>query len=134
MNNIKPNPKARQRGTTLIELSVVIAVILLLVSVLFIGIQAWKNGANAAACVVNLASMQKAVRGYQNMNQLASGASAPIATLVTQQFFGAAPTCPGGGTYGGMTTVPAAGAAYATCSLSGNTPPHAPSTAALANW
>ncbi|MBV8330726.1 MAG: prepilin-type N-terminal cleavage/methylation domain-containing protein, partial [Verrucomicrobia bacterium] len=71
MNNIKPNPKASQRGTTLIELSVVIAVILLLVGVLFIGVNAWKNGANAAACVVNLATMQKAVRGYQNMSQVA---------------------------------------------------------------
>ena len=35
--------KARQRGTTLIELSVVIAVLLLLVGVLFIGITAWKK-------------------------------------------------------------------------------------------
>ncbi|HTD14002.1 MAG TPA: type II secretion system protein [Chthoniobacterales bacterium] len=135
MNNIKPNPKASQRGTTLIELSVVIAVILLLVSVLFIGISAWKNGANAAACIVNLASMQKAVRGYQNMNQLATSAAAPIATLVSQGFFGAAPSCPGGGTYNGTAVVPAPGAAYATCSL-GTTvsPAHAPSSAALANW
>jgi prepilin-type N-terminal cleavage/methylation domain-containing protein len=134
MNNIKPNPKARQRGTTLIELSVVIAVILLLVSVLFIGIQAWKNGANAAACVVNLATMQKAVRGYQNMNQQAVGATITMASLVTQGFFGAAPSCPGGGTYNISGTVPAAGTAYAVCSLAGNTPPHAPTPAALANW
>ena len=134
MNNIKLNPKASQRGTTLIELSVVIAVILLLVSVLFIGIQAWKNGANAAACVVNLASMQKAVRGYQNMNQLAPGATAPIATLVTQQFFAVTPTCPGGGTYGGMAVVPATGVQYANCSLAGNSPPHAAPPASLPNW
>src|SRR6266436_1824745 len=37
--------QARHRGTTLIELSVVIAVLLLLVGVLFIGITAWKSGA-----------------------------------------------------------------------------------------
>ena len=54
------NKQARQRGTTLIELSVVIAVLLLLVGVLFIGVTAWKTGANAAACIVNLASVQKA--------------------------------------------------------------------------
>jgi prepilin-type N-terminal cleavage/methylation domain-containing protein len=54
----------RQRGTTLIELSVVIAVLLLLVGVLFIGITAWKNGANTAACIINLSSIQKAARGY----------------------------------------------------------------------
>ena len=62
--------KARQRGTTLIELSVVIAVLLLLVGVLFIGITAWKNGANTAACIINLSSIQKAARGYANMNGL----------------------------------------------------------------
>ena len=37
------NEQARQRGTTLIELSVVIAVLLLLVGVLFIGVTAWKT-------------------------------------------------------------------------------------------
>jgi prepilin-type N-terminal cleavage/methylation domain-containing protein len=51
--------ESRQGGTTLIELSVVIAVLLLLVGVLFIGITAWKNGANKAACIVNLSSIQK---------------------------------------------------------------------------
>ncbi len=50
MNYLKTITKqARQRGTTLIELSVVIAVLLLLVGVLFIGITAWKNGANTPA-------------------------------------------------------------------------------------
>ena len=134
MNNIKPNLKASQRGTTLIELSVVIAVILLLVGVLFIGVTAWKNGANAAACVVNLATMQKAVRGYQNMNQVAQGGAATMTTLISQGYFGATPVCPGAGTYTITGTVPAAGVAYATCSLSTANPPHAPSAATLANW
>ena len=71
------NKPARQRGTTLIELSVVIAVLLLLVGVLFIGITAWKNGSHAAACIVNLASIQKAARGYQNLNGLATSAPMP---------------------------------------------------------
>ena len=74
MNDLKTNNKqARQRGTTLIELSVVIAVLLLLVGVLFIGITAWKNGANKAACLVSISSIQKAVRGYENMNGLTAG-------------------------------------------------------------
>src|ERR1700727_261097 len=52
MNYLKTIKKqVRQRGTTLIELSVVIAVLLLLVGVLFVGITAWKSGANTAACV-----------------------------------------------------------------------------------
>ena len=131
MNYIKTmNKRARQRGTTLIELSVVIAVILLLVGVLFIGITAWKNGANTAACIVNLASIQKAVRGYENTNGLNSGDTLAVGTLTTAGFWAAAPTCPGGGTYTFGSTIPAAGAAYATCSLAG----HAPPAAQLANW
>jgi prepilin-type N-terminal cleavage/methylation domain-containing protein len=126
------NKLARQRGTTLIELSVVIAVILLLVGVLFIGVTAWKNGSNTAACIVNLASIQKAVRGYQNMNSLNSGAALAVDTLTTAGFWSAAPTCPGAGTYTFGSTIPAAGAAYATCSLAASG--HAPPAAQLANW
>ena len=122
--------KARQRGTTLIELSVVIAVLLLLVGVLFIGITAWKNGANTAACIINLSSIQKAARGYANMNGLAAAATLPVSTLTSAGFWSTVPICPAGGTYTPMTTVPAQGTAYMTCSLSG----HGPSTTSLANW
>src|SRR5258708_39080893 len=88
----------RQRGTTLIELSVVIAVLLLLVGVLFIGITAWKSGANKAACVVNLSSIQKAARGYANMNRLSPGSAELVGTLTTAGFWAPAPVCPAGGT------------------------------------
>jgi hypothetical protein len=124
------NKQLGQSGTTLIELSVVIAVLLLLVGVLFIGITAWKNGANTAACIINLTSIQKAARGYANMKQLSIGASLPVATLTTAGFWGTVPVCPAGGTYTPMTTVPSQGVAYMTCSLLG----HAPSTVNLANW
>jgi type II secretory pathway pseudopilin PulG len=135
MNYIKTNNKwARQRGTTLVELSVVIAVILLLVGVLFIGVQAWRDGANKSACLVNLASIQKAVRGEENVNLLIAGTSALASTaLVTDGYFGVLPTEPAGSTYTYGTIVPAAGTAYATCGL-GATKGHAPSAANLANW
>jgi prepilin-type N-terminal cleavage/methylation domain-containing protein len=107
MNYLKTiNKQASQRGTTLIELSVVIAVLLLLVGVLFIGITAWKNGANTAACIINLSSIQKAVRGYQNMNALNTGDPLPVATLTSAGFWTAAPVCPAGGTYTSTATVP----------------------------
>jgi prepilin-type N-terminal cleavage/methylation domain-containing protein len=131
MNYLKTITKpARQRGTTLIELSVVIAVLLLLVGVLFIGITAWKSGANTAACVVNLSSIQKAVRGQQNMTALNVGDPLPVAALTAAGFWAAQPQCPAGGIYSDTEVVPAAGAAYATCSITG----HAPSAANLANW
>ena len=72
-----------------------IAVILLLVGVLFIGVNAWRDGANKAACLVNMASIQKAVRGEQNVNLLTAGTSTLASTtLVTDGYFGALPTCP----------------------------------------
>src|ERR1700743_3875402 len=110
MNDLKNISKRnRQRGTTLIELSVVIAVLLLLVGVLFIGITAWKNGANTAACVVNLSSIQKAARGYANMNGLDVSSGETSATLQSAGFWATAPVCPAGGTYSWGAAVPAQG-------------------------
>jgi type II secretory pathway pseudopilin PulG len=124
------NQQVGQSGTTLIELSVVIAVLLLLVGVLFIGITAWKNGANTAACIINLSSIQKAARGYANMNQLNTGASLPVATLTSAGFWVTVPTCPAGGGYTPKNVVPSQGTAYMTCNFSG----HTPSATNLANW
>jgi prepilin-type N-terminal cleavage/methylation domain-containing protein len=124
------NNRASLRGTTLIELSVVIAVLLILVGVLFVGVTAWKTGSNTAACVINLASIQKAVRGYQNMNGLATGASLPVTTLTGAGFWMTLPTCPTGAAYVFSATVPNSGAAYATCPVSG----HVASTTQLLNW
>jgi prepilin-type N-terminal cleavage/methylation domain-containing protein len=124
------NEAVRQRGTTLIELSVVIAVLLLLVGVLFIGISAWKAGANTAACVVNLSSIQKAARGYANMNQLNPGDGETSATLTSAGFWATAPVCPAGGTYTWTAAVPSQGVQYVTCSIAN----HAPTSANLLNW
>jgi prepilin-type N-terminal cleavage/methylation domain-containing protein len=129
MNRLKTyNKQTSQRGTTLIELSVVIAVILLLVGVLFIGVTAWKNGANQAACIVNIATIQKAVRGYQNMNNLNAGVAVTMPNLVTAAFFAVAPTCPtNAAAYTVTGTIPVPGVAYATCPNK-----HVPAT--TANW
>jgi type II secretory pathway pseudopilin PulG len=124
------NKQARQRGTTLIELSVVIADLLLLVAVLLIGVNAWKNGSNTSACIINLSSIQKAARGYQNMNGLATSAPLPVGNLTSAGFWSTLPVCPTGVAYTFTGTVPASGAAYATCPVSG----HVPTSASVANW
>src|ERR1700741_67189 len=117
MSYIKTNNRwARQRGTTLIELSVVIAVILLLVGVLFIGVQAWRDGANKAASMVNMSSIQKAVRGYQNLNLLNVNDPLTSDLLVTANYFSALPKDPANGNkdYTYLAVVPAQGTPYAT--------------------
>jgi prepilin-type N-terminal cleavage/methylation domain-containing protein len=130
MNDLQTNNKqARQRGTTLIELSVVIAVLLLLVGVLFIGITAWKNGANKAACLVSISSIQKAVRGYENMNGLTVASLCPSTAIVgAGLFFATMPKCPSGVAYTVTGTIPADGIAYASC------PTHPLTTVQTANW
>jgi type II secretory pathway pseudopilin PulG len=133
MKFIKTNRRAMQSGTTLLELSVVIAVILLLVGVTFVGINAWREAANKSACILNLSNIQKAMRGYQNMNGLQVG-DALASTSITGagNLLEVAPQCPTARkayTYG--TTVPATGTAYATCP---NTTVHAPTATQLASW
>jgi type II secretory pathway pseudopilin PulG len=124
--------RACQCGTTIIELSVVIAVLLLLVGVLFIGVVGWKNGANAAICITNLSSIQKAARGYQSVNGLLTGSAETSAQLLNASFWARTPVCPGGGVYSMLPTAPGPGVAYATCSLV--TQGHAPTVTAVANW
>ena len=135
MNYIRTNNRwVRQRGTTLVELSVVIAVILLLVGVLFIGVSAWRNGANRSACMVNMASIQKAVRGEQNINLMNPGDTLASTKLVSDGYFGVLPTCPIGNTAYTVTgTVPAQGTQYATCASTAPGP-HTLTATQTANW
>ncbi|MBW0000338.1 MAG: type II secretion system protein [Verrucomicrobia bacterium] len=124
---------AAQRGTTLIELSVVIAVILLLVGVLFVGISGWKNAANQSACILNISTIQKAMRSWSAANSVSppttgTAGSVTIADLANAGYFSPSLTCPAGGTYsdkGGVTPV---GIIFATCSKG-----HAPA-GDLSSW
>ncbi|HEX7260350.1 MAG TPA: hypothetical protein VF258_00895 [Luteolibacter sp.] len=51
----------------MLELTVVIATFLLLISVLFIASRAWKRGSDRAMCVMTLRNIQVATRSYQNI-------------------------------------------------------------------
>lgn len=55
-------------GMTLIEITVVILVLLTLISVLFIGANIYKRGADRAACILNIRNVHQAVRAHQNLN------------------------------------------------------------------
>ena len=126
-----PLPTGFRRGITLLEISVVIAVLLALITMTFIGVNAWKNGANRTTCILNIRSVQMAVRGYGNINALEPGSTVTGVTL-KDEIIGAnkriavEPDCPGGGAYTfGGNTIPAVGTLYMTCSLAG-TLEHAP--------
>lgn len=104
-------------GMTLIEVTLVIAVLLGLISVLFIGVAAYKEGSDRAKCILNIATVQKAGRSYQNMNEIDNGATFANTEIVgTGKFFEVAPTCPSEGTYTWAATVPTVGVPFLTCS------------------
>lgn len=127
LNNIK-----KQAGLTLIEVTLVIAVLLGLISVLFIGVSAYKEGSNRAKCILNIATVQKAVRSYQNLYELDMGDALVVGTITgAGNMIETQPTCPSSGTYTFGTVVPAAGIAYLTCSLSASDN-HAPTS--VAGW
>jgi hypothetical protein len=100
-----------QSGTTLIELSIVIAVLLLLVGVLFIGITAWKSGAKQSGMHSEFLEYSKSVRGYQNLDGLNTGATLTVATMTTAGYWATVPVSPAGGTYTPLSTVPSVGVA-----------------------
>lgn len=114
------------RGFTLVEITLVIAVVLMMISVLFLGVNAYKKGSDRAICIQNIASVQKAVRSYSNLSALGPGET--VANLKDQiigpdRFIESDPVCPADGvyTYGGD-VIPLAGAVYLSCNLSEHLP------------
>ena len=90
--NISKSPK----GVTLIELSVVIAVILVLISVLFIGAGYYRDSSNNAACQIIQSSIRKSAEAYMNVEAVTelSGVSDIVGTGLP---YATAPVCPTGG-------------------------------------
>lgn len=130
LNNINK----KQAGLTLIEITLVIAVLLGLISVLFIGVKAYKEGSDRSKCILTISSVQKGVRSYQNLYELSEGAALVFDDLVgSGKMLETLPTCGsqgtiatggtdqpdaaswGAGGYDGADVVPATGAPYLVC-------------------
>ncbi|NLT72010.1 MAG: type II secretion system protein [Verrucomicrobiaceae bacterium] len=116
LNNIK-----KQAGLTLIEVTLVIAVLLGLISVLFIGVSAYKEGSNRAKCILNITNVQKAVRSFQNMYEKEVGNPLIHDTSLVGEgkMIETEPECPskgGADNYTWGTTVPEIGTVYLVCS------------------
>lgn len=122
--------RLQQSGLTLIEVTLVIAVLLGLISVLFIGVAAYKKGSDRAKCVLNISTVQKAARSYQNLYELKMGDDLAVADIAgAGKMIESTPVCPADGSYTFGTTVPSAGSTYLTCSL-GSSDGHQPSSTA----
>ena len=86
--------RSRYKGMTLIEITLVIAILMGLIAVLFIGISAYKKGADSAKCILQMAHTQKLIISYGNLNGLSSGEMATFADLIADAYISAAPKCP----------------------------------------
>ena len=133
-----PHHRVRSRrpsGFTLLELSVILAVLLTLVAILFVGARAWIRGSDRAACVMIQRNVQVSVRSYQNLYGYnpgsmpsADGGTQSIAQHLLDKGYinpevfttitGMNP-CPGGGTFiiDQIDLFPPVGSIYARCSL-----------------
>lgn len=136
MKTVSPLRSSSRSGITLLEMTVVIAVLLSLTIVLFIGARAWKIGSDRSACILNIRNVQVSVRSYQNIYgyspggmPYAEGGTQDIAAhmhekgYITDSQFSAIEgdeTCPGGGEYHRehADTFPSVGRLYIECSYS----------------
>ena len=117
---------SRKSGMTLLELTIVILVLMSLISILFVGAQAWKRGSDRTMCIMNVQTVQKSLRSYANLYGYSEGenVSALRERLISSDaYLSAPPVCPGGGTYTygemyGTDTIPPLGNLYLACSLS----------------
>lgn len=127
-NKMKLTKKANTQlkaGMTLIELTVVILVLLTLISVLFIGAQAYKNAADRSACILNIRNFHQGVRAYQNTDSAAVGSAITRSDIVgADKFVEVEPVCPTDATtvnYTLVATYPAVGTSAVTCTTNGST-------------
>lgn len=126
----------RNSGMTLLEMTVVILVLLSLITILFLGAQAWKRGSDRAICIINIQNVQKGVRSYSNLYGFEPGTSV---TGLKEQIIGFGrfvennPTCPGGGVYSfeSETMIPNMGILYMECELA-HSDQHVPN--ATSDW
>lgn len=124
---MKLNSFKKQAGLTLIEITLVIAVLLGLISVLFVGVGAYKEGSDRAKCILNITNTQKAVRSYQNMYEKKIGDELLIATITgAGNMLEVEPECPSTGEYTFLEEIPAIGTTYLTCDYSVGNSTHAP--------
>lgn len=106
---------------TLLEMTVVIIMLLMLIALLFLGAEAWRKGSDRAICLLNIETMQKAVRGFSNAHGYEAGESVDALQgrlIGPDGYFANQPSCHGGGEYEfGGDRIPDFGTLYMSCSL-----------------
>lgn len=71
----------RMNGMTFLEIGVVVAVILCLIGILFVGGRARMKGSDRAANIMNIRNVQQAVRAHQGMEGMMVGDPMPASAI-----------------------------------------------------
>lgn len=126
-NNYPLSRTENCRGFTLIELSVIIATLLLFLSFLFPAAGAWKRGTNRAQCILNIRQIQLGVRSFSNMHGLDHGSDVSLLSppmvlenevVGSGKYIETPPICPEGGSYiYAGNVIPPTGTLFMGCSL-----------------
>jgi hypothetical protein len=93
--------------------------IFMAIPILFVGVNAWKKGADRATCILNQRNVQKAVRGYQAANNLKSGDHLDL-EVALKAYNLTMPKCPTGCKYTISETIPAVGDLVIECDQEGS--------------
>lgn len=127
--------KRKNKGMTLLELTVVILVLLSLISILFVGARAWKRGSDRSANLMNLRNTQQAMRGHENMRTDVNDNSFEQADLEEYMPF---PANIGSGvdgvSYAAGTTITPVGTLWMTATYGANVGDFEPAATVTADW
>jgi len=120
----------RQKGMTLIEITLVIAILLGLIAILFLGISAYKKGSDRSKCILQMSTIEKLVISHGNMYEILPGQALANGLLVSEGYLPSAYLCPADSTiYAYLDVMPTGAtgtAAYASCDNAAPTHPFAP--------
>ena len=73
-------------------------------------------------CLANVEGVQKAIRGFQSINDLKIGDPITCDELIQAGFLGEKPTCPKSHSYTSLDTIPRRGKAFLNCSRPSHNP------------
>lgn len=108
--NFRNIVRRNQRGFTLIEIMIVVAIIGMLMMIAVPNVVKARKSSQANACMANMKNIDSTIELYK-MEQRANPSD--LNALVSAGYFKQVPTCPAGGTY----TMPADENSGVTCSI-----------------
>ena len=106
--------KKMQKGFTLVEIMIVVAIIAILAAIAIPNFIAYRNESQGNACVSNMSSLKTAAESYLTKNpNTTEFTDEMLAPTDGKGFLKKMPTCPKGGAY--TVTKDASGAVVVTC-------------------